>query len=112
MRIERTSEVAFNAASRFGHLRVSDQGGYRTYYVDKCVPDALKLALSLIGVDIAKPQSESMQPDEISRQGFGVNLVINDTRLAIHTPPGLTRTRIEVALDEIFGIPQSDWRKP
>lgn len=109
MKITRINEDRFNVNTRFGEVQVNDASAYRSYYFSIKVPDDLKLALSLIGVDISKlTESPSGKTDV---DGHDVHYAMNGTRIVIHTSKG-KRKRVEVALDEIFGIPESSWRKP
>lgn len=115
-KIERTDEDRFEVATRYGRVRVNDGGSYRSYFMDvKNVPDDLKLALSLIGIDLSQMSASSNDVIvHADKHGWGVSLYENDAAMAIHTKPEpntKARNRFEQALDEIFGIPETYWRE-
>jgi hypothetical protein len=111
MRIEKKGDEVFALHGPQGEVVVDDTRGYRSYYIDNPVPDQLALALSLLGVDITH-RSFSVTERAARREsaGYYIMLAFNDRKLAIHLKSG-SRTRIEQLFDEVFGIPETHWRK-
>jgi hypothetical protein len=107
MRVERITEDVFLVLTGFGTVRVSDASLYRSYFLDKPVPDALALALACIGVNVA----DAIKDGGHTEVEFDIGLALNDTKIAIHCRKG-GRGRLEKAIDDILCLTEENWRKP
>lgn len=112
-----TAEQRYTVTGAFGEILVDDRGGHRSYYVPTPVSEHIKLALSLLGVDISAPQEGSINWTKAAGIGYGVGYAYNGEMLAIHMPMtlasgGSPRLKLEASLDEVFEIKDPNyWRK-
>lgn len=109
MRIERVDDAVFFLLTPFGTVRVSDNSGYRSYYIDNPASNELALALSLLGVNVADAK-RGVPNGEVGVNECVVAPAINDTKIGLHCSKG-ARGRVERLLDEIFCIDEENWRK-